>query len=48
MPTEYDIFLSYARADNLEGWIRQYLEALRDEYPTKSGPTATCRPLGAF
>lgn len=37
MSTEYDVFVSYARAENREGWIRYYLDALRDEFRTFTG-----------
>jgi tetratricopeptide (TPR) repeat protein len=35
--SEYDIFLSYARADNREGWIRQYLAALCEVFRNFTG-----------
>jgi len=40
MPDEYDLFVSYARADNREGWIDQFLAALKEEHRKFVGQVA--------
>ncbi len=34
---DYDIFVSYASLDNAEGWIKAYVDALKEEYRTLTG-----------
>ncbi|HQZ67005.1 MAG TPA: toll/interleukin-1 receptor domain-containing protein, partial [Planctomycetaceae bacterium] len=35
--TPYDLFVSYARADNATGWITQFIDALQSEHRAFSG-----------
>ena len=34
---EYDLFVSYARLNNQDGWIKSYVEALAEEFRTFTG-----------
>ena len=36
-PDEYDLFVSYARADNTGGWVDGYVDALADEHRAFTG-----------
>ena len=36
-PIEYDIFVSYARLDNNDGWIKAYVEALAEQFKLFTG-----------
>ncbi len=34
IPTfEYDIFISYRHNDNLDGWVKEFVNALQEELP---------------
>jgi hypothetical protein len=34
---EYDLFVSYARLNNEDGWIKSYVEALAEEFRVYTG-----------
>ncbi len=42
MADEYDFFVSYARADNVGGWVERFVDALLDEHRIFTGGRTLC------